>query len=147
MAIDSPCIHSIIFVPFRGVLVSGQAKGAKHHGGALQADGELVHQTDGKASTSTVEDGLSPQPALVFRRGAPSARHRKKKSCIFPHASLMPPCPHQFGTLRSFVRGPKAKKGDMSPPESSCVFRREGVEWNQKEMAVEATVVFLCVRT
>ena len=32
-------------------------------------------------------------------------------------------------------------------PESSCVFRREGVEWNQKEMAVEATVVFLCVRT
>ena len=66
------------FVPFRGVLVSGQAKGAKHHGGALQANGELVHQTDGKASTSTVEDGLSPQPALVFRRGAPSARHRKK---------------------------------------------------------------------
>jgi len=26
----------------------------------------------------------------------------------------MPPRPHQFGTLRSFVRGPKAKKGDMS---------------------------------
>ena len=46
--------------------MSGQAKGAKHHGGALQADGELVHQTDGKASTSTVEDGLSPQPALVL---------------------------------------------------------------------------------
>ena len=38
----------------------------------------------------------------------------QKKSCIFPHASLMPPRPHQFGTLRSFVRGPKAKKGDMS---------------------------------
>ena len=71
------------FVPFSGGLVSGQAIGAKHHGGALQADGELVHQTDGKASTSTVEDGLSPQPALVFRRGAPSARHRKKSLAYF----------------------------------------------------------------
>ena len=44
----------------------------------------------------------------------------QKKSCIFPHASLMPPRPHQFGTLRSFVRGPKAKQGDK-PEKTFCL--------------------------
>ena len=62
-----------IFVLFGEDLVPGQAKGAEHHGGALQADGELVHQTGGKAPASNVEDGLSPQTAFVSRRGAPYA--------------------------------------------------------------------------
>jgi hypothetical protein len=30
-------------------------------------DGELVHQSANKAATNSVEDGLSPQPVLVFR--------------------------------------------------------------------------------
>ena len=112
-------------MPFRGVLVSGQAKGAKHHGGALQADGELVHQTDGKASTSTVEDGLSPQPAVVFRRGAPSARHRKKKvlhisTCLFDAA--MPASIRHFAV---FCAWPKSKKGGYVSlcAKSKIVFR------------------------
>lgn len=33
----------------------------------LTADGELVHQTADKAVLRTVEDGHSPQTALVFR--------------------------------------------------------------------------------
>ena len=98
------------FVPFSGGLVSGQAIGAKHHGGALQAEGELVHQTDGKASTSTVEDGLPPQPALVFRRGAPSARHRKKvlhiSTCLFDAAA-----PASIRHFAVFCAWPKSKKG------------------------------------
>jgi hypothetical protein len=36
---------------------------------ALAADGELVHQAAGKAAPQTVEDGLSPQSAFVFRAG------------------------------------------------------------------------------
>ncbi|MBP5542706.1 MAG: hypothetical protein ILM98_01415 [Kiritimatiellae bacterium] len=34
---------------------------------ALSADGELVLQATGIAVPRTVEDGLSPQPVLVFR--------------------------------------------------------------------------------
>ena len=34
---------------------------------ALAADGELVHRIDGRTMPRTVEDGLSPQPVLVFR--------------------------------------------------------------------------------
>ena len=74
----------------------------------------------------------------VFRRSrlwcSGAERHlqgiAKKKSCIFPHASLMPPRPHQFGTLRPFVRGPKAKKGDMS--QSSGCGHNLSVHWNAK---------------
>jgi len=39
----------------------------KARGMALAADGELVHRIDGRTMPRTVEDGLSPQPVLVFR--------------------------------------------------------------------------------
>ena len=41
-------------------------------------DGELVHQSANKAATNSVEDGLLPMLALVFRRGAPSGRLGEK---------------------------------------------------------------------